>query len=62
MKSIFLTLFGVGIGLTLSYLFLTKKETEETENLPLFVFRKPKGSINDEVFAGVKENENETWL
>ncbi len=62
MKSILWTLIGVGIGFSLSYMLLNKKEEEEAATLPLFVFQKPKGSINDEVFAGVKENENETWL
>ncbi len=61
MKNVFWTLVGIGIGAVAAYLIL-KREEESQPTYPMFVMKKSKGSINDEVFAGVETNEEEKWI
>jgi hypothetical protein len=61
MKRIFWTIVGMAIGAAVTYMLL--KPDEESENeLPLFVMKKAKGSINDDVFAGVPSEDEKDWL
>ncbi len=61
MKSLFWTVVGIGIGAVAAYLIL-KQGKESQASFPMFVMKKAKGSINDEVFAGVETNEDEKWI
>lgn len=61
MKGLFWTIVGIGIGAVAAYLILKPGEKSQT-SFPMFVMKKAKGSINDEVFAGVEANENEKWI
>ncbi len=61
MKTWIWALFGMAVGATVAYILLKPKE-DKREKFPLFVMKKAKGSINDEVFAGVKSNDNENWI
>lgn len=61
MKTWIWALFGMAIGATAAYILL-KPQEENQEEFPLFVMKKAKGSINDEVFAGVKNNDDENWI
>ena len=60
MKRIFWTVFGMALGAAITYLLIKPEENDESANTPFFVMKKAKGSINDQVFAGV-ENE-EDWI
>ncbi|MDI6803766.1 MAG: hypothetical protein QME58_07960 [Bacteroidota bacterium] len=61
MKGLFWTVVGIGIGAVAAYLIL-KPGVESQASFPMFVMKKAKGSINDEVFAGVETNEDEKWI
>lgn len=61
MKSLFWTIVGIGIGAVAAYLILKPGEKNQP-SFPMFVMKKAKGSINDEVFAGVEANEKEKWI
>lgn len=62
MKPWFWTIFGIGIGALVTYLILKQEKEEKNETYPLFMMRKAKGTINDQVYAGVEVNEEEEWI
>jgi hypothetical protein len=61
MKRILWTVFGIVIGAAFTYM-LIKSDEEESNDLPLIVMKKAKGSLNDEVFAGIQSEDDEDWL
>jgi hypothetical protein len=64
MKQIFWTVFGMALGATITYLLIKPEKEDENDNnnLPLFVMKKAKGSINDQVFAGIQSDDDVDWL
>ena len=50
----------MALGAAITYLLIKPEENDESANTPFFVMKKAKGSITDQVFAGV-ENE-EDWI
>ncbi len=62
MKRIFWTVFGMALGATITYLLIKPEKKDENGNLPLFVMKKAKGSINDQVFAGIQSEDDVDWL
>ncbi|RCK73636.1 MAG: hypothetical protein IGBAC_0084 [Ignavibacteriae bacterium] len=62
MKSWFWTLLGIGIGAAITYILLKQEKEEKNEGYPLFMMRKAKGTINDQVYAGVEVNDEEEWI
>lgn len=62
MKRLFWTVFGMALGATITYLLIKPEKKDENANLPLFVMKKAKGSINDQVFAGIQSEDDVDWL
>lgn len=62
MKAWLWTILGIGIGATITYLILKQEKSEKEINYPLFMMKKSKGSINDDVFAGIEVDEKEDWI
>jgi len=60
MKRIFWTMCGIALGAAITYLLIKLEENDENANLPFFVMKKDKSSINDQVFAGVENDED--WI
>lgn len=62
MKSWFWAIFGIGIGALITYIILKQEKEKKNESYPLFMMHKAKGTLNDQVYAGVEVNDEEEWI